>query len=475
MKTIFKNFFYVAISILLVFIGFLENNISKIFLLSNLILSLSLLLILGFIVYCIIDLIFRKSETFSAVFTSFAIILLFTYSYICDHHFYLIKSKMKDLSIPFSLMWVLWYTAALYVIFALSRNKNILNFFKIVIVFSCLSQLGSYIYNYFNVHKLEKSNTLEIRSFGFFKKKPNVYFLLIDGYPNNTVLKEQTNFVNPFGDNLREKGFFTVENSFSNYHFTLASVSSQLMGNYHQNVFAQPKYLPKCFSKIIAGNNNVVRTFKDNGYKFIFAPPGMYEELSAQGYENYSIVTNFSTFDILSSILSGTILRKYQHFFFVKKYLEPSDIMVFLKKYYHSRYKVPIFMYAHFMQAHDLAVTKNGKAIFSLCDLIFSDLISDQKSKDYLTASIKDMNKKILTLIDFILNIDPNAIIVINSDHGIGTVKYDLLLSEEDKKFLHPWERDLSTEQLKNIFKNFIAVYLPKNEINEEHYMKEFK
>jgi hypothetical protein len=66
---------------------------------------------------------------------------------------------------------------------------------------------------------------------------PDIYLIIADGYPSNTVLKEAMGADNePFTDELRKRGFFVADSSTSNYNVTTISMASLLDMNYMDQI-----------------------------------------------------------------------------------------------------------------------------------------------------------------------------------------------------------------------------------------------
>ena len=62
---------------------------------------------------------------------------------------------------------------------------------------------------------------------------PNVYYVILDAYPRNDILKKHMNFDNSeFTNMLEQRGFHVAKNSFANYHLSGLSISSTMNMNY---------------------------------------------------------------------------------------------------------------------------------------------------------------------------------------------------------------------------------------------------
>ena len=77
----------------------------------------------------------------------------------------------------------------------------------------------SWYFDFFSNEKIDFSSYFEEHSFSISEHDslPNVYFIILDAYPRNDVLKEHVNFDNSeFTNTLEQKGFHVAENSYSN-------------------------------------------------------------------------------------------------------------------------------------------------------------------------------------------------------------------------------------------------------------------
>lgn len=97
---------------------------------------------------------------------------------------------------------------------------------------------------------------------------PDVYYLILDGYPGEGVLKKIFQFDNrPFIDALRKQGFYTARYSTSNYVATFLSMASSLNYQY-LSMPNTPNGDRREFYSLIK-DNRIVRTMKAKGYRII--------------------------------------------------------------------------------------------------------------------------------------------------------------------------------------------------------------
>jgi hypothetical protein len=105
------------------------------------------------------------------------------------------------------------------------------------------------------------------------ENRPDVYYIILDGYGRSDVLRNQLNFDNSsFLDSLRREGFYVAQCSQSNYGMTALSLSTSLNMN----------YLSSLGDEFTAGNNDryeplwgliknsaTEATFRKMGYRIV--------------------------------------------------------------------------------------------------------------------------------------------------------------------------------------------------------------
>lgn len=291
------------------------------------------------------------------------------------------------------------------------------------------------------------------------KHKPNIYFLMIDGYPGEKTLRDVMNTTG-LAPLLRKKGFVVPRDTRSNYHFTLFSLSSQFQMNYHQPRNGFFGY--SLFSYPVVGRNNFVRALQSNGYSFLFAPGGWYSEFTCRGFEQVCLspAQSVEAFDVFKSM---TLLNYTPHL--TGTYLEPASVELFVRQ---PRAKPPYFVFAHFFQIHDLVYTKNGKAQ----EKIFSGHVYDQKSCRKFKKIQDDFDQRIIKLVACIQQQDPQAVILISSDHGVMT---KIPWSTYDDSY-RCWSsgEGISAYEMDTRFQNLIALYVPPDLLAENTIQKYF-
>ena len=103
--------------------------------------------------------------------------------------------------------------------------------------------------------------------------KPDIYYLVLEDYANNDVLKSQFGFDNSnFLDYLRGKGYFVNPSQEVNYPYTAMSVASTLSANYLNDIVS---HFSKTATQTVVPFNDTIRdapvaqTLKSAGYKYV--------------------------------------------------------------------------------------------------------------------------------------------------------------------------------------------------------------
>lgn len=452
----FRDSVYTILCMSTIFINFLEVNSGKYISLDNILFSSSLYLIAAILIYSLCRLIFKRG----AFIAPFLILMLFSYASFCDglskEYFQFIELfSIPQSLLPLSIIYVFFVFIAVVLIRKLVFFEWFLVITKVFFVVIFFSQTFTFVFLGKKEGTTDHLN--DIYSFGEIKRKKNVYFIMVDGCPGDRVLKESTGFQNTLTPALRAKGFFVSDNSYSNYHFTLGSVSSHFMADYHHNTFKSDRFRSSDFSQIICGRNPVVKTFKANGYDFIFAPSGIYSELEADSTYADDFVSRGANYDIVLAVLSRTFLRKFSHIINTHSYLEPRYIVESLQA--QKTKNKPLFLYAHFMQIHDTVVTHDGAVKSGQVGI----LDGSEKSKKNLLSSIESFNQKLLNFVDYLTRVNPDSYIIICSDHGVFT-PCSSLSPEENRALWNSGNILPSGNNIKNLaerFQNYFAIYAP--------------
>jgi len=194
--------------------------------------SLLLLMILSF---------FLKNAHKAGLIISLFLLLFFSYGHFSSH------------LIIISILWGLIFLTGIWLTTKSKRDfKHSTYFLNIVasaLVGIALIQIGSYQFGMYQLRKEDASQTLQERSdpeevrTGFPQSLPNIFFIILDAYAREDVLRDLYDYDNAeFLSYLRNRGFFVADQSMSNYCQTSLTVSSCLNMRYLNDLVG--KYLP---------------------------------------------------------------------------------------------------------------------------------------------------------------------------------------------------------------------------------------
>jgi hypothetical protein len=260
---------------------------------------------------------------------------------------------------------------------------------------------------------------------------PDIYYIILDGYGGDELLSEIYNFNNTqFISMLKQKGFYVVDNSISNYYRTVLSLNSTLNIQYLENNFDWDPNLRS------TNNNYVNDQFKYFGYNIYTI-------------HNYINTTEWAGANILHDFTYNTA--------FFRQYISTTVVVLFwpsvsyeahryqLLDYFDSIERVvemdsPKFVFAHVVAPHTPFVfDKNGNSVdhnipYSNSDGNALALPAITYQTQYI-GQVQFINLKISQTIDSILEHSTTApIIIIQGDHGPGSY-FDLLSFENNQCF----------------------------------------
>jgi hypothetical protein len=232
--------------------------------------------------------------------------------------------------------------------------------------------------------------------------KPNFYYIVLDGYASDGVLKEHYQFDNHvFTDFLKKNGFGIADSAFANYYFTAQSLAATLNLN----------YLSKdCPVNDQLRQNAVFSVMKDNGYRIYNLRSGYAVTSNFVKSDSTILIDGPNEFE--KSILRYTILRLddlvgYYAHKRLKSQLEKMHEMANLRI-------SPRFCFMHFVAPHPPYVfDRKGKI---RTKHTFAE--NSWEPPAFYVDQLVYMNRKITVLIQEIVRKDPKAVIVLQSDHG---------------------------------------------------------
>jgi len=408
--------------------------------------SLSLGLLIIFLIFIIIQKLKDNKKLLCIL--SFGIFLFFNYG-----HFYnLIRGiKVGNFIIGMNSVLLLIFLI-IYILFFYLIHKNkikSINYFSFISIIYFIQTLFLLITlcSYFFVNKQSRVspnyqiiNKQEIKTIN----SPDIYYIILDEYGRNDVLKKYLNFNNDeFENKLKEKGFIIASNNFSNYIETFLSLASSLNFEYI-NFLSERVGINNKDRRIpyeMIRNNQVIKFLKQYGYLYVDFSNG-WGPLDGNKYADIDIVTAKRN-EFSRILISTTILEPFIGLM-IKNDSRETIISAFNKLQEIPKIKEPTFTFVHFLLPH-------SPYLFDQDGNSTNNEILEFNKELYL-GQLKFANKKILETIDILLksSTEPPIIILI-SDHGpdsLGIFKtaYD----------------SLTNDQLNERFGNFMSFYFPE-------------
>ena len=355
-----------------------------------------------------------KSTTKSGIITSLILILFFMYEAIQigindNDSVKLILDFDPNLFWTYGILLTL-ATAGLY--FWNGKNQKITGYLNAVAFFLIVFPLFDLV-----SHKLLTSKstlfsptpsdrTVIPDNFNYVGPKPDIYYIIMDAYMRDDVMKEFWEFDNSaFIDYLKKRGFYVASKSRSNYPNTGHSLASSLNMDYLPETLGIDK-IPLIES---VGENRVVSFLKSIGYLYVHLSDDAAD--TKKNSQADIIITNRNYLSSFSRyLLSKTILKNLKIHSLDAAHDKKSNILYGFKKLEEiPKNDQPTFTFAHFLMPHTpQAFGENGDAPNPNASE------SDKYFDEVLYA-----NKKIIRLVDHIFkNSKTLPIILIQGDHG---------------------------------------------------------
>jgi len=380
----------------------------------------------------------------SSLITTVIVILFFTYGhfhsfiygailqYEIDHGInkgVLYQIRVHNLNILLGLIWfsLLFYLSKLSLSISNEKRKKINQFLNVTaMTMIALAIINVFSYSHDNstgddalvVHDGGIKQT--ISNVGY---NPDIYYIILDGYAREDILKKYYNFNNkPFLSSLEKREFYISPSGYSNYFWTYLSLASSL--NMQHVNFLKDKIGAKGKSRIIPyrmiRNNHLSQFLKKKGYKFLhlnstwgatkknpFADKQLFCSHGVYQNEFYRVLAETTWLKALNQKVTGDLAQCWKNNIETLKSIATEQS--------------PKFVFAHFVPPHHpYLFDKNGKVLLKAT---VSNQFQFQKNlwtdKAGYIEQLQFVNKTMLEIVDQIFAQSKNKpIILIQSDHG---------------------------------------------------------
>ena len=263
---------------------------------------------------------------------------------------------------------------------------------------------------------------------------PNIYYLTLDGYPRADSLREFFDFDNSdFIDFLKANQFLVTEKSYANYMATYLSVSAALEQSFvvSEN---ESDFWNKIlwFKDILRGNNRVFQRLHKLGY--FIAKLDFFDECMKSPYVDYcygsdkqQMRINLRLTELEFTLLRLTpiydlVTKRYARLF--QRHLVVKDIEHAMDMVKYLNAPDPKLFFSHVLLPH---LPYRFAADCSPSNEIDATRLGDTPhAKVLFLTQTHCANKKAKEFVSFVVQTDPHAIILLNSDHGSPFVNWSL-------------------------------------------------
>lgn len=282
--------------------------------------------------------------------------------------------------------------------------------------------------------------------------RPNIYFLLFDEYMGNDGLQTRFHFDNDrLTRALKGNGFFVPRMSRSNYNFTFFSMPSIFNMDYLKGE-VQGRNYPETLLRFSSGiklikNAKIFGFLKDDGYRIVDLSPFALDS-SGERISAYGTITAYGKDLIATQTIFYDLAEKFAWQIDKKGWLDLTNPLDYYNRYYNKYVEEhligetaaaaasattaatganattaasdtgrPKFTYAHFFLPHfPFYKDSSGRDISLKYQL--QDMPDSARIGLYL-GFIKYTNTVLIPMIATMIRNDPQAIIIVMSDHGL--------------------------------------------------------
>ena len=290
------------------------------------------------------------------------------------------------------------------------------------------------------------------------QNKPDVFVLLLDEFAGEKQLEMDFDYsLKSFKTQLEERNFLFSNQSFTNYPNTIYSIPSLLNMIYADDVIEKYQSDSKDVraSSPLIKHNNVMKIFKSYGYNVTTFSNGYGEKFNVPGDSPFVDQKLCTTDNIIEPAILMTLVEIYvplpddsniTHQLTGESYITQFDkcIFSFIHNYKNDN-EQPNFVFTWLMLPHG---PYRYDSVGNSVNEIYNPNVINKNG--YLNQLIFT-EKKSLELIDSIQKQNPEAVIIIFSDHGM-------------RHTITSWESPTDDDLIRG-FNNFSAFYFPEKEI----------
>jgi hypothetical protein len=259
---------------------------------------------------------------------------------------------------------------------------------------------------------------------------PNIYMILLDGYPSADVLREYLSYDNSaFQRSLMDLEFAVSSDSRSNYTATWATLASMFHGEYLEKI---PSIRPfpidqgeQYLSLMEAINDaTVLAELHARGYRIVTVP-SPFEAAALVSADEMRVTGELTSFELSllqHSRLLGPLLTIAPDYLLEQQKLRIDHAFESTAAVAAETSAGPTFMFTHVLNPHPPIVYESDGALADLPDCFPTTCslwqMAEASQWAQLPAQIEHLNRLVIETVGRVISADPDAVIIVMSDHG---------------------------------------------------------
>lgn len=245
---------------------------------------------------------------------------------------------------------------------------------------------------------------------------PNIYWIVADGYTGPEVMVHDYGYAaeHAFLATLEDHGFDVSDRALAAYPMTHLSMSSTLAMDYLAET-GDDISNPHPFYETVQGDNPVVATLRSWGYQFALYPGGLYAATQCTGLEDAclnNVSLDSSDWALLSMTPIASLIEGPRT---AQRHADMSSPLSVLKSLEDHPTQAPRFVVAHLLDPHPPYYRSGDDC--SVRNVSFNLGAPWEPDEDYVNA-VRCLNELLDAMVEHLIEIDPDAVIVIQGDHG---------------------------------------------------------
>lgn len=259
--------------------------------------------------------------------------------------------------------------------------------------------------------------------------QPDIIVLLVDAYPRSDSLAEQFGMDNSgFEAALTDRGFHVAPRSRSNYTATWASLSSMFYGRYvHEipNLSPPPSEPAEHYRRVMLalGKAPVLDGLRRKGYEIVTIPSA-FESAELTSADRILTPPEWTSFELslVQRSLAGQLaFRLAPGVVFDQHRARVESTLQLVGDEVARTSDMPRFVFAHLLAPHaPVAFRADGSpaeppACFPGCSIYGITSAADWEG---FAGQVAHVNELVVGVLDRIIGDDPEALIIVMSDHG---------------------------------------------------------